>query len=135
MISQLPNLGVGLGFRPPYLSELFLHRREVDFLEIIADHYLDATPEKDRELDLLADHFPLIPHGLNLSLGGAEGLDPGYLAKFAQLVRRLNPPWWSEHVAFTRAGGVDIGHLTPVPFSKAALGVLEANIVEAVAKV
>ena len=127
----LPSLGAGLGFREPFRGELFLARDRVDFLEITADHYLDASPEKDRELSLLADHFTLIPHGLNLSLGGAEGLDPAYLAKFAKLVRRLDPPWWSEHVAFTRAGGVDIGHLTPVPFSREALGVLEANIAEA----
>ena len=50
-------------------SYLFLARDRVDFLEITADHYLDASPEKDLELALLADHFPLIPHGLNLSLG------------------------------------------------------------------
>jgi uncharacterized protein len=130
-LEDLPSLGVGLGFREPFRGELFLARDRVDFLEITADHYLDASPEKDRELALLADHFPLIPHGLNLSLGGAEGLDPGYLGKLARLVRRLDPPWWSEHVAFTRAGGVDIGHLAPVPFSREALDVLEANIAEA----
>jgi uncharacterized protein len=127
---DLPALGVGLGFREPFLGELFLARDRVDFLEITADHYLDASPEKQRELDLLADHFTLIPHGLNLSLGGAEGLDSTYLEKLAGLVRRLTPPWWSEHVAFTRAGGIDIGHLAPVPFSEEALGVLKANIDE-----
>ncbi len=130
-IADLPTLGVGLGFREPFRGELFLARDRVDFLEVTADHYLDASPEKDRELALLADHFPLIPHGLNLSLGGAEGLDPAYLAKLAALVRRLAPPWWSEHVAFTRAGGVDIGHLAPLPFSGEALDVLAANIAEA----
>jgi uncharacterized protein len=128
---DLPTLGVGLGFREPFRGDLFLARDRVDFLEVTADHYLDASPEKERELYLLADHFPLIPHGLNLSLGGAEGLDLGYLAKLARLVARLDPPWWSEHVAFTRAGGVDIGHLTPLPFSKAALEILEANIDQA----
>ena len=127
----LPRLGVGLGFREPFRGDLFLARDRVDFLEVTADHYLDASPEKERELALLAGHFPLIPHGLNLSLGRAEGLDPAYLAKLARLVRRLAPPWWSEHVAFTGAGGVDIGHLAPLPFSGEALDVLEANIAEA----
>lgn len=129
--ADLPTLGVGLGFREPFLGELFLARDRVDFLEVTADHYLDASPEKGRELALLADHFPLIPHGLNLSLGGAEGLDPTYLGKLAALVRRLGPPWWSEHVAFTWAGGVEVGHLAPVPFSSEALDVLGRNIAEA----
>src|SRR4051794_30460159 len=124
MVSRLPTLGAGLGFREPFRAELFLNRGRVDFLEVTADHYLDASPEKIRELALLADHFPLIPHGLNLSLGSAEGLEPGYLEQVADLVRRLDPPWWSEHIAFTRAGGRDIGHLAPLPFSHEALEVL-----------
>ena len=87
-------------------------------------------PEKLRELDRLAEHFPLIPHGLDLSLGSAEGLDAAYRDRLLKLVRRLDPPWWSEHVAFTRAGGVAIGHLAPVPFAKQGLDVLAANIRE-----
>lgn len=100
----------------------------MDFLEITADHYFDATPEKLRELELLREHFTLIPHGLNLSLGSADGLDSAYLEKFAELVKRLSPPWWSEHIAFTRAGGVEIGHLTPLPFTREAVRTLQQNI-------
>ena len=105
IFSNLPTLGVGLGFRQPFLSDLFLHRRQVDFLEITADHYFDATSEKENELELLAAHFSLIPHGLNLSLGSTEGLDLDYVRKFAALVQRLNPPWWSEHRSEERRVG------------------------------
>lgn len=131
MTSELPTLGVGLGFREPFLSDLFLHPGQVDFLEIVADHYFDASPEKEHELELLAAHFPLIPHGLSLSLGSAEGLDADYLRKFAALVQRLKPPWWSEHIAFTRAGDVEIGHLSPLPFTREALEALCRNIAQA----
>ena len=130
MFSQLPALGVGLGFRVPFRGDLFLHQRQVSFLEILADHYLDTSPEKEQELDLLAEHFALIPHALNLSLGSAEGVDPAYVRKLAKLVRRVNPPWWSEHIAFTRAGGVDIGHLSPLPFTWEAIEVVCRNITE-----
>jgi uncharacterized protein (UPF0276 family) len=128
MIDQLPTLGVGLGFRAPFRADLFLNRGRVDFLEITADHYLDASPEKRRELELLAAHFPLVPHALSLSLGSAEGLDSAYLDALGELVRRLNPPWWSDHIALTHAGGVDIGHLAPLPFTSEALEVLCVNI-------
>lgn len=128
MVSKLPTLGVGLGFRAPFRSDLFAHQEQVDFLEITADHYLDALPEKERELDLLAEHFILIPHGLHLSLGSAEGVDPVYLGKLLRLVERLNPPWWSEHIAFTQAGGIAIGHLAPLPFTREAVEVLCVNI-------
>jgi uncharacterized protein (UPF0276 family) len=77
---------------------------------------------------LLAAHFPLIPHAINLSLGSADGLDRAYVRKLAALVRRLDPTWWSEHIAFTRAGGIEIGHLTPLPFTQEALDILKRNV-------
>ena len=97
-------------------------------LEITADHYMEAGPEKRDELELLRSHFALIPHGLSLSLGSAEGLDERYLERLAAILERVRPPWWSEHVAFTRAGGVEIGHLAPVPFTREALDTLCRNV-------
>ncbi|BAY88816.1 MULTISPECIES: DUF692 domain-containing protein [unclassified Tolypothrix] len=130
MLSHLPNLGVGLGFRELFKSELFLNRQPVDFLEIVAEHYLDAPAAKQQELELLAAHFPIIPHAINLSLGSAEGLDRDYLAKLAALIKQLNPPWWSEHLCFTKAGGIDIGHLSPLPYTREAVEVVCRNIAE-----
>ncbi|WP_202895721.1 DUF692 domain-containing protein [Iningainema tapete] len=127
---SLPILGVGLGFREPLKSNLFLQQQQVDFLEIVVEHYLDASKQKEQELELLAAHFPIIPHAINLSLGSAEGLDTDYLRKLAALIKRLNPPWWSEHICFTKAGGVDIGHLSPLPYTKEAIEVLCRNIAE-----
>lgn len=135
MVSHLPTLGVGIGFREPFRSDLFLHRQKVDFLEIVAEHYLDAPLQKEQELELLADHFPIIPHAINLSLGSSEGLDTDYLLKLAALIKRLNPPWWSEHICFTKAGGVDIGHLSPLPYTREAVEVLCRNVAQVRAKV
>jgi len=125
---DLPRLGVGLGFRSPFRAELFRNRKRVDFLEITADHYFDATREKLDELDLLAAHFTLIPHGLDLSLGSAEGVDAAYLDKLARLVERLKPPWWSEHLSFTHAGGIAIGHLATLPYTREAAEVVARNV-------
>ena len=126
--SELPELGVGIGYREPFLSKLFDCRDSIDFLEITADHYFEPIGSKAAELDLLANNFPLIPHGLAMSLGSAEGLDATYLRLYADLVNRLKPAWCSEHIAFTRAGGIDIGHLTPLPKTDATLRVLHDNI-------
>ena len=129
-LSSLPALGAGLGFRSAFRSSLFLQQSAVDFLEITIEHYLDANSEKEAELSLLRSHFPLIPHGLNMSLGSAEGIDPMYLDKVAAFVEKVNPPWWSEHICFTRAGGIDIGHLSPLPFHEESLEILCRNIEE-----
>ena len=125
---DLPNLGVGFGFRPQLKTEVFLNRSKIDFLEITSDHYIDSPPKKLEELQLLAEHFPLIPHSLELSLGSAEGVDEEYLAKLGDVVAITKPAWISDHICFTRSGGVKIGHLAPVPFTDEALGVFIRNI-------
>jgi uncharacterized protein (UPF0276 family) len=123
-----PALGSGLGYRPRFRADLFAHRSGVDFLEVIADHYFDAAPEKLKELDLLRAHFPVVAHGLDLSIGSAEGVDAAYLEKLARLIARIEPPWWSEHLCFTRAGGVEIGHLAALPYTREAVDVVARNV-------
>lgn len=122
------ELRAGLGYRPQFCADLFANREKIEIVEIIADHYLDASREKRAELDLLADHFPIVPHGLDLSLGSAEGVDPSYLRKLARLVARLDPPWWSEHLAFTKAGGISIGHLAALPYTQEAAEAVARNV-------
>ncbi|MCG8403762.1 MAG: DUF692 domain-containing protein [Phycisphaerales bacterium] len=125
---NIPRLGVGVGFRTPFKSELFLNRSEVDFLEITVDHFLDRGAEGDDELRLLADHFTLIPHGLDLSLGSAEGLNESYLDRVADIVEKVKPPYWSEHIAFTRADDIEMGHLSPLPFTHRAIDAISENV-------
>lgn len=125
---EAPALGSGVGFRPQFRAELFAHRDQIDFLEIIADHYFDASREKLDELELLKSHFPLVAHGLDLSIGSAEGIDMRYVEKMATLLERINPPWWSDHLCFTRAGGVSIGHLASLPYTQEAIDVVARNV-------
>ena len=66
-------------------------------------------------MDLRERGVPVIPHGVRLSLGGAEPLDPARVAHLAACAEALDAPLVSEHVAFVRAGGREAGHLLPVP--------------------
>ncbi len=127
-IPDLKKLGIGIGFREQFRADIFLHRDKFDFLEITADHYLEASERKIEELKILNEHFNLIPHGLDLSLGSAEGVDEEYLEKFAELVEFVEPEWFSDHICFTKAGGTSIGHLAPVPYTTEALKVFIKNI-------
>ena len=126
--SQKSTTKIGLGFREQFRSDIFLHQDKIDFLEITSDHYLDASAQKLEELKLLVEHFPLIPHSLELSLGSAEGIDEKYLEKLANLIDYIQPEWFSDHLCFTKSGGVKIGHLAPIPFSKEAVKVFARNI-------
>ncbi len=128
MNQSINKLGVGIGFREEFRADIFLNQNKIDFLEITTDHYLDAKPEKLDELRLLKAHFSLIPHSLELSLGSAEGIDEDYLEKVAEIVEFIEPAYFSDHLCYTKSGGVKIGHLAPVPYTNEAIKVFIKNI-------
>lgn len=127
-IQELPLLGVGLGFRKSLKKEILARPREIDFLELILEQYIEPSFGQLRELRHLSRVFPLIPHGLGLSLGSADFHDAESLKEFASVVKRVRPPWWSDHIAMTRAGPLDIGHLAPVPFTEEMVRIICRNI-------
>lgn len=120
------ELGVGIGWRPEI--ELTVERLAgVDFVEVVAESVCaDHLPESLRLLR--ARGVPVLPHGVELSLGSAEPPDPARLARLARLAVALDAPLVSEHVAFVRAGGREAGHLLPVPRTRDALEVVVANV-------
>lgn len=127
-MNNIPFLGTGIGFRPEIKSLIFLNREKIGFIEIIAEHYMDVPDEKLKELAFLKKHFTVIPHAINLSLGSAEGLDQEYLLKLKKLVEFIDPPYWSEHISYTKAHGIDAGHLSPIVYNNDLLAVLKRNI-------
>lgn len=119
---------LGLGWRPA-TAQLIATRTDIDFVEVIAESIGTATPAALEQLRL--GHTPVIPHGIGLSLGSAEGLDPGRLDRLARVCEQLEAPLVSEHIAFVRAGGVEAGHLLPVRRSRAMLDVVVDNVRQA----
>lgn len=125
----IPALGVGIGWRPEI--DLTIERLPgVDFVEVLAENV--PPREVPESLRLLARRgVPVVAHAVSLSLGGAERPDPARVAHLAAVACGVSAPLVSEHVAFTRAGGLDAGHLLPVPHTWDALEVLAANVREA----
>ena len=127
-LESLPVLGVGMGYRDPLSNDILQSRDKIDFLEITADHFLQSPTVRWRILDKLCSQYTLIPHGLNLSLGSAEGLNLEYLNDLIELIKYVKPPWWSEHIAFTKAGEIEIGHLSPLAFNRESIGAFCENV-------
>ncbi|MFG1793340.1 DUF692 family multinuclear iron-containing protein [Nocardia sp. NPDC049149] len=111
-LGSLPALGVGLGYRRELDAAIMANRESIDCLEIITENFF-GTPVGG-PLELLRDRFPLTPHGVEMSIGTEGPLDRAYVADLADLVARVGAPWCSDHLSFTRAGGVSIGQLTPL---------------------
>ncbi len=119
-LGELPFVGVGVGYRPE-LSELYSrHREHIDWLELIADRFLE--PESLERAAPLAADFRLIPHGLEMSVGTDAPLDEDYLGQVAQLVAALAAPFYSDHLCMTKAVGpagvLELGTLVPLAFTE-----------------
>lgn len=111
---------VGIGYRAPISGWIESSPPEIECLEITAEHFYKRGALKlqhlaqARKLLHLAQRFPLMVHGLGLSLGTPGPLEPNELEWFAHVVETADPLWASEHVGFRRTADFDLGHFNPV---------------------
>jgi hypothetical protein len=119
--------GVGLGWRPE-IAGFVAGLPGLRFTEVVAES-VHAHGDLPAGLDDLRGRgVAVVPHGVKLSLGGAEPVEPARVEHLAAVARRLGAPLVSEHIAFVRAGGVEAGHLLPVPRSSEAVDAVVANV-------
>ncbi|MFJ3856453.1 DUF692 family multinuclear iron-containing protein [Streptomyces sp. NPDC090085] len=119
MSAPLPHLGSGLGYRRELADGIAASGTAVDWLEVITEHYLFAPPDSREALRELRRGHPLVPHGLELSLGSPRPPDPRYVTALAELVEEIDAPWFSDHLCFTSSADISVGTLTPLPRSRA----------------
>ncbi|MBO6934916.1 MAG: DUF692 family protein [Deltaproteobacteria bacterium] len=123
----MDGVAVGLGLREVWLDELErTDRRALDLLEVMIDDARGCAHRRSRWRRLGAK-WPLVAHGTDLGIGDAEGVDPAYVGAIADAVAALQCWWYSEHLAFLRAGEIDLGHFGPVFDDDEAMRALSAN--------
>ena len=128
MLAGWDRPAVGIGFRRELGAPTLAATADLDVLEVTVDHYIygsDATREMIREA---CRRVPVVVHGVGLSIGTAVPPDPAYLAQVAEFVELAQAPWYSEHLAYTKVPGRDLGQLVPVPRTAAMAEVLLDNI-------
>ncbi len=112
--------GHGVGLRRKYFDSLDEIASRVDWVEIISENFMSFGGRARAVLEAVAARIPVVPHGVNLSIGGPDPLRSDYLADLRNLCRRLDAPYFSDHICFTSAGGVWFHDLVPVPFTREA---------------
>lgn len=122
---------VGLGWRGELAAAVFDRIEAIDVLEVIAEDWIHATRRESAALAELARIRPLLLHGVSLGLAACEPVEARRLDRIARLVERVRPEAWSEHLAFVRAGGVEIGHLAAPPRTSATVDGALANLARA----
>jgi uncharacterized protein len=130
MYSSLPVLGVGIGWRKEIGKDIMQNRECVDWCEVIAEHYIHVTEDKLDLIERLAQNFPIIPHGIDLSIGTDTPIQESYLEGLQTLISKVNPPWFTDHLCFTRVPGFSIGQLTPLQFSEEVIEIVVNKVKE-----
>lgn len=120
--------GVGIGLRKQHFSALFEAGVELDFLEVIAENFMTFGGLPARVLAQAAARWPLVVHGLGLSLGDPVPLDDAYCTALATLLARVNAPWFSDHLSVSGGHGVAYHDLLPLTFTESALTLVVEKI-------
>ena len=116
-----PYLGFGLGLRPQHYREILDGSPAVDWFEIISENYMIEGGQPLYMLDRICERYPVVMHGVSLSISSTAPLDLDYLGALKKLAERVNPKWISDHLCWTGVHGVNLHDLLPIPYTQEAL--------------
>lgn len=126
-----PNaLGFGLGLRPDHYESILENRPRVDWFEALSENYLVPGGKPLHYLDRIRTDFPLVLHGVSLSIGSTEPLDREYLGALRQLAQRVEPAWVSDHLCWTGVAGKNLHDLFPLPYTEDAVDHVASRVRE-----
>lgn len=127
---RYPALGYGLGLRVEHYDELLGGEPAIDWLEALSENYLVPG---GRPLDYLArlrERWPLVLHGVSLSIGSSDPLNRDYLAQLRRLAGTVEPAWISDHLCWTGVDGANLHDLMPLPYTEEAIDHVAARVRE-----
>ena len=113
--------GFGLGLRTDHYSDFVTAAQKVDWLEIISENYMVDGGKPLHFLDRIRQDYPMVMHGVSLSIGSTDPLDDDYLRMLKSLARRVEPAWVSDHLCWTGTDSLNLHDLMPLPYTEATL--------------
>ena len=120
--------GFGLGMRKPHYAAFVEGQVDVDFVEVISENFMVDGGQPRRILRRVREHYPVALHGVSMSVGSAEALDPHYLERLRTLIDEIDPLFVSDHLCWTGIGGFNSHDLLPLPYDEETLDVVAANV-------
>lgn len=116
-----PCLGFGLGLRKDHYQDILATLPKVDWFEILTENYLVPGGKPLYYLDQIHEHYPMVMHGVSLSIGSSDPLNFDYLEKVRVLAARVDAYWISDHLCWTGLDGVNAHDLLPLPYTEEAI--------------
>ena len=122
--------GFGLGLRPAHYEAVLGESQRIDWLEIITENYLVPGGKPLHYLDRIRARYPMVMHGVSLSIGSTDPVDRDYLKAVRELARRVEPAWISDHLCWTGVEGRNAHDLLPLPYTEESLVCVAARVGE-----
>ncbi len=116
-----PFLGFGLGLRTEHYRHVLENKPSVDWFEIISENYMVPGGKPLYYLDKIRQDYPVVMHGVSLSIGSTDPLDLDYLKKLKQLITRAEPQWVSDHLCWTSVDHTNSHDLLPLPYNESCI--------------
>jgi len=117
----MSSLGFGLGLRTDHYESVLNDHPNVDWFEVITENYLVPGGKPLYYLDRIRERYPLVMHGVSMSIGSTDPLNFEYLKQVKQLAARVQPQWISDHLCWTGVDGINLHDLMPLPYTEEAL--------------
>jgi len=114
-------LGFGLGLRAQHYDEILNGSPAIDWFEVISENYMIPGGQPLRMLDRIRARYPVVMHGVSLSIASTAPPDFEYLGNLRELARRVEPKWISDHLCWTGVHGKNLHDLLPFPYTREAL--------------
>lgn len=114
-------LGFGLGLRTPHFDHILAERPAVDWFEIISENFMVGGGKPKYYLHAIREHYPIVMHGVSLSIGSTDPLDMDYLKRLRTLAAEIEPEWISDHLCWTGVRNVNSHDLLPLPYTEESL--------------
>jgi hypothetical protein len=125
---NLPDLGLGLGLRTVHFPHVLERWPDVGWFEVLSENFMNTGGRPLQVLDRIAERYPIVMHGVSLSIGSTDPIDFAYLRELGALARRCRAVWLGDHVCWTGVAGRNVHDLLPLPCDEATL----AHLVERV---
>lgn len=121
-------LGFGLGLRTQHFHDVIETQPDVDWFEIISENFMVAGGKPKYYLHQIRERYPMVMHGVSMSIGSTDPLDMNYLQKLKNLINEVQPEWVSDHLCWTGLEGVNSHDLLPMPYTDEAIDHVAARI-------
>jgi uncharacterized protein (UPF0276 family) len=117
----LPELGIGVGLRTVHFGHVISKKPPVDWFEILSENFMDTGGRPLYILDQVRERYPIVLHGVSMSIGSTDPIDLEYLRKLKDLADRTRAHWVSDHLCWTGVMGRNSHDLLPMPYTEEAL--------------